>query len=71
MEFKQWCGDVMHDSDVRAAIRKAAADPTTPGWVGLLRYLTNYGIGTPPVLGPAWDGLDSDDPLAGLLSSLA
>jgi hypothetical protein len=71
MEFKRWCADVMYDPDVQAAIRRAAADPTTPGWVSLLRYLTHYGVGSPPALGPAWDGMDSDDPLARLLSSVA
>lgn len=46
-EWKAFCGELLADSGVREAIKKAAKDPETRGYANLLKMLAAYAVGVP------------------------
>ncbi len=47
MAFRVFCADILDDPETQERIRAAAQDPTTPGWVGLIKLLASYAVGPP------------------------
>jgi hypothetical protein len=65
--WKQFCREVLTDPVVQMKMRKAAADPNTPGYSSIMKLLAEHGEGLPE---QTIRIRDADDLRARLLSRL-